>query len=266
VNGNCAIPADAIGVAMNVTAVNPAAQSNLRVYPGDVATPPTVSNLNFSAGQKPVANKVDVGLSPTGSIKVYNYRGTVAVVGDVVGYYTKISLQDLQSQITALQGQVAGLQASRAFSLFSDAPAGVDVTTSSVVTSLTVRAPVAGAVTLNASLWAYDTSAVFLACQITTATGIDSALRGIGLQRWHRTTAEGFNGPMSLTRGYTVAAGSTTTFNLVCRNTNGADSSTIQDAVLTATFAPVAPLPVSPPVGPGVPPVVSPLDLSTPRG
>ena len=44
--GPLAIPPDAVAVDMDVTAVNPTAQSNLKVFPADVATVPAVSNLN----------------------------------------------------------------------------------------------------------------------------------------------------------------------------------------------------------------------------
>ncbi|MEM9516463.1 MAG: hypothetical protein AAGA42_16560, partial [Actinomycetota bacterium] len=79
--GELAIPADAVGVAMNVTAVDPTAQSNLRLFPADLVEVPLISNLNFSAGQAPFPNKVDVSLSPSGAIKLYNQNGQVSVVG-----------------------------------------------------------------------------------------------------------------------------------------------------------------------------------------
>jgi hypothetical protein len=118
-NGNCtgpsAIPSDATAVAMNVTAVNPTAQSNLRIYPADLVTPPLVSNLNYTAGQKPVPNKVDVKLSPTGQIKLLNLNGTVSVIGDVVGYYTVSSLQQLANDLAQLRSEVAALPSSNIF-------------------------------------------------------------------------------------------------------------------------------------------------------
>jgi len=94
--GNCVIPADASAVAMNVTIVNPTAQSNLRVYPAD-ASLPTASNLNWVAGQSPTPNKVDVKLSADGKIKLFNAAGTVNVLADVVGYYSGSTLKELAS-------------------------------------------------------------------------------------------------------------------------------------------------------------------------
>src|SRR6056297_2326371 len=90
-NGRCtgglAIPSDAVGVALNVTAVNATASSNIRLYPANLTSVPTLSNLNVTAGAPPTPNKVDVKLSPNGKLKVYNFNGSVNIVMDVVGYY-----------------------------------------------------------------------------------------------------------------------------------------------------------------------------------
>ena len=73
--GQCiGIPADATGVAMNVTATNATAASFLTLFPGNLATAPNASNLNWVAGQPPTPNKVDVALSPTGTIKPLSSR------------------------------------------------------------------------------------------------------------------------------------------------------------------------------------------------
>jgi hypothetical protein len=85
-NGNCTIPGDATGVSMNVTAVNPTADSFLTVFPAD-APQPLASNLNYAAGQNPVPNAVTVDLSANGRISFYNNGGTADVVADIVGYY-----------------------------------------------------------------------------------------------------------------------------------------------------------------------------------
>jgi hypothetical protein len=93
-NGNCtgalAIPADASAVALNVTAIARTApitgRSYFTVYPADAPRPVT-SNLNFLADQPPVPNKVDVGLSDDGRIRIFNNEGTADVAVDVFGYY-----------------------------------------------------------------------------------------------------------------------------------------------------------------------------------
>lgn len=96
------MPTGAVAVAMNVTIVAPTAQSHLRVFPANVALP-NVSSLNWSAGQSPTPNKVDVSLSPGGKIKLYNHSGHVYVLADVVGYYTPDSLTDLEARLAAVE-------------------------------------------------------------------------------------------------------------------------------------------------------------------
>jgi hypothetical protein len=93
-NGRCLIPSDASGVALNVTAVNPTADSFLTLFPFD-ATLPQTSNLNYLVGSPPTPNKVDVRLSSDGGLGIYNAFGTVDVIADVAGYYTGAGLQDL---------------------------------------------------------------------------------------------------------------------------------------------------------------------------
>lgn len=99
-NGDCTIPADAVGVALNVTAVNATARTFLTIYPAD-APLPTASNLNVVAGQAPTPNKVDVKLSSSGAIRVYNDQGTVNLIADIAGYYTGKGLASLQAQVDA---------------------------------------------------------------------------------------------------------------------------------------------------------------------
>jgi hypothetical protein len=86
-NGNCTIPLDAVGVALNVTTVNGTAASFLTVWPSD-ATRPTASNLNWVANSPATPNKVDVKLSADGKASYFSNAGTVDVISDVVGYYT----------------------------------------------------------------------------------------------------------------------------------------------------------------------------------
>ncbi len=109
--GPLAVPADAVGVALNVTIANPTAQSNLRLYPANLTDLPVVSNLNWLAGQSPTPNKVDVKLSPTGAIKISNFKGEVNTIGDVVGYYTASSLKELDSDIDRVDARVDRLDA-----------------------------------------------------------------------------------------------------------------------------------------------------------
>lgn len=85
-NGKCAIPTTAVGVVMNVTAVNPTAGSFLSIWPSD-AEQPLVSSLNYTAGQSPTPNGVTVRLSSDGKVSFYNKAGSVDLIADIVGYY-----------------------------------------------------------------------------------------------------------------------------------------------------------------------------------
>jgi hypothetical protein len=77
--------ADMSAVVMNVTVTSPAKNGNLTVYPG-AGSAPTVSNLNFSAGET-VPNLVTVQVS-NGQVSFYNNSsGTVEVVADLQGLY-----------------------------------------------------------------------------------------------------------------------------------------------------------------------------------
>ena len=85
-NGNCTIPADAVGAVMNVAAIAPTAGSFLTVFPSD-APKPLAANLNWVAGDPPLSNAVTADISADGRISFYNLAGTVHVAADVVGYY-----------------------------------------------------------------------------------------------------------------------------------------------------------------------------------
>ena len=92
-NGNCAIPDGAVAVAMNTTAVNGTAGSYLTVFPAD-ASRPLASSLNWTAGQGAAPNQLGVTLAADGRISMFNFAGTVDVLGDIVGYYEDNNFDD----------------------------------------------------------------------------------------------------------------------------------------------------------------------------
>src|SRR5688500_1588003 len=94
-NGNCTIPADALGVAVNVAAVFPSAASFFTLFPSDAATRPLSANLNFVAGQPPVSNSASIRLSADGRMSIFNLAGTVHFTLDVTGYYVGHNHNDL---------------------------------------------------------------------------------------------------------------------------------------------------------------------------
>ncbi len=71
-------------VVLNVTVTNTTSAGYLTVWPSDQARP-TASNLNWQVGDT-VANLVQVAVSSTGQVSLYNFLGTTDVVIDVEGY------------------------------------------------------------------------------------------------------------------------------------------------------------------------------------
>ncbi len=109
-NGQCtdslAIPTEAVGVVVNATVVDATAASNVRVYPADLPSVPLLSSINVTPGGPPTPNMLDVKLSADGTIRVYNFRGNVNIILDVVGYFITSSLTQLDTRLDALEANV----------------------------------------------------------------------------------------------------------------------------------------------------------------
>jgi hypothetical protein len=101
VTGAAGIPADAVAVVLNVTATNPTAATYVQVYPTPVGSPapPTVSNLNVTAGQS-VANAVTVQVGVDGKVRLGNAFGSVDLVADVAGYFSSSSAGSRYTPVT----------------------------------------------------------------------------------------------------------------------------------------------------------------------
>jgi hypothetical protein len=89
VTGLCGIPADAVAVSLNVTAVSPPAEGFITLFPGDGQLPPT-STLNLVAG-KTRANNAVLGLATdaSGTLAAQAFLsngGEVDLLVDVNGY------------------------------------------------------------------------------------------------------------------------------------------------------------------------------------
>jgi hypothetical protein len=80
------VPADAVAVALNVTATNPTATGYLTAWPAG-GTRPESSNLNMVAGRT-TANMVVLGLGTGGRVSLFNAFGSTDVLVDVMGYFT----------------------------------------------------------------------------------------------------------------------------------------------------------------------------------
>jgi N-acetylneuraminic acid mutarotase len=88
VSGVCGVPSTAIAVSVNLTVTQPAAQGDLTLYPGDAASPPLVSNINFTPGLTLASNAVVLLATNGGTISVQNRSaGAVHFVLDLNGYF-----------------------------------------------------------------------------------------------------------------------------------------------------------------------------------
>lgn len=85
-NGKCTIPADAVALSMNVTAIGASAPTFLTIWPAGAAQPGS-SSLNPTPGAPPTPNAVTTSLSADGRFSVYNLQGAVDILVDVNGYY-----------------------------------------------------------------------------------------------------------------------------------------------------------------------------------
>jgi hypothetical protein len=85
-NGGCGIPADAVGISLNVTVADATAGGSLNFFPGS-GTEPDTNTITFVPG-KNRANTVTIGLT-TGVLSVRNHQtaGAVNLILDVNGYY-----------------------------------------------------------------------------------------------------------------------------------------------------------------------------------
>jgi hypothetical protein len=91
--GTCGIPANAVSVAVNVTAVGATADVSLTAYPGDLASPPVTNVVSASASRHPViASNAVIALagnrSGTAAVAAsFAGAGQVDVILDVSGYF-----------------------------------------------------------------------------------------------------------------------------------------------------------------------------------
>ncbi len=91
VGGASGVPTTGVSaVVLNATVTGATKASYLTLWPAGT-TKPTVSALNFVAGQT-VANHATVPVDASGRISMYNHSGSTHVILDVVGYYSNGTL------------------------------------------------------------------------------------------------------------------------------------------------------------------------------
>lgn len=89
-NGTCTIPSTATGISYNLTVPDPIVTGFVKLYPGDAAVP-NASAINTSALFGTKANGGIVGLSATGSIRLFNQVGPLNAILDITGYFVGVT-------------------------------------------------------------------------------------------------------------------------------------------------------------------------------
>ena len=88
--GTCGVPANALGLAVNLTVVSPAAIGFAVIYAGDAATPPT-SDLSFIPGRTRASLALTALASDgSGTVALANgSSGSADYLIDVLGYFIR---------------------------------------------------------------------------------------------------------------------------------------------------------------------------------
>jgi hypothetical protein len=81
----CGVPTEASAISLNITVTNTQGPGFIKIYPS-LTTPPTVSTLNFLAGQT-IANAAVVALSGGGTVTVVAGVSGTDLIIDTNGYY-----------------------------------------------------------------------------------------------------------------------------------------------------------------------------------
>src|SRR5580704_14345682 len=82
-----------VAIVASITVIDPTTGTFVTVYPGNLPSPPTASDLNVPPSVV-LTNLVVVGVDPTtgsptaGTINIFNDLGNVNIIVDVFGYYS----------------------------------------------------------------------------------------------------------------------------------------------------------------------------------
>jgi hypothetical protein len=83
--GHGGIPANAVGVVLNVTSAGPAGNGWLTIYPAGQSLPST-STLNFDVNENAIANGAIVRLGTGGQVCIHSGQNASQVLLDGTGY------------------------------------------------------------------------------------------------------------------------------------------------------------------------------------
>jgi uncharacterized protein (DUF1501 family) len=150
VRGQNGVPAEAIAVAINLTAVDATTPTFVTAWPGGQVQP-TTSNLNPVPGLA-VPNLAIIRLGSAGDVSLYNNAGSVHLLGDVVGYFrdgTSVGMAPLAparllDTRDGTGGHLGALGAGQMLDLQVADRGGVSSSPEAVVVNVTVTGPTAG--------------------------------------------------------------------------------------------------------------------------
>jgi len=100
------LPAGATALSLNVTALQATERTFFTFWPSGAR--PNAASLNPAPNQPPTPNAVTVPLSSTGTFNLFNLRGSVHTVIDVVGYYTSANPAPTESSVELSLGFSTG--------------------------------------------------------------------------------------------------------------------------------------------------------------
>jgi uncharacterized protein (DUF1501 family) len=150
VRGQMGVPAGAVAVALNLTAVDATSPTYVTAWPGGQPQPST-SNLNPVPGLA-VPNLAIVRLGAAGDVSFYNNAGSVQLLGDVVGYFrdgasvgmSPLAPARLLDTRDGTGGRVGALGPGQVIDLQVAGRGGVSAGPQAVALNVTVTGPTAG--------------------------------------------------------------------------------------------------------------------------
>jgi uncharacterized protein (DUF1501 family) len=146
IRGQFGVPADAVAVAINLTAVDATMGTYVTAWPGGQMRP-LASTLNPVPGLA-VPNLAIVRLGSAGDVNFYNNSGTVNLLADVVGYFrdgTSVGMAPLApSRLLDTREGIGQLGAGQTYDLQVAGRGGVSDKPQAVALNVTVTQPTAG--------------------------------------------------------------------------------------------------------------------------
>jgi hypothetical protein len=150
VRGQFGVPADAVAVAVNLTAVDATEPTYVTAWPGGELKPFT-SNLNPVPGLA-VPNLATVRFGSAGDISFFNNAGSVQLLADIVGYFREGDSVGLLPLVPArlldtrdgTGGRLGALGPGESIDLLVAGQGGVSATPEAVALNVTVTGPTAG--------------------------------------------------------------------------------------------------------------------------